>query len=653
MFHAHIRFFGEMLESIGEGLTCGELNRIANDTYGLGWKTLVQIRRRVNWMHGAGMVESWTNGKIVLTEDGRALIPQLALVRRSDLEAQRLAVHLPAELSVPTRRLAERLSEVTENELQGRKRVLGYIAGGATMMAFSRNIDAAASGLSRSEFIRLSAETFDVNMSSAEQSLNTLQGLGLLAQVGPDQFATTDLAAEWLQSGEAADLVRCLHLSLALLGETLDTLESEVDSGTLTRILAEKYLRPTLTRKDVTARVALLVETGLAERIGKVARSTALGRALARSLPLQKHHDAHRDRAPDEADNTTAEFGRCPRRPEQLAAEVVSSSTDSANYQRFEHALAEAFRYLAMDTEVHSGPAKTDLVVTLWLSPTKRRRIAVEAKTDGAGLVTDQDVRFMRLNEHRMRHHADHTVLIGPGFDTRVFKEANRDDVAVLTAEQLAAAIVRHAETPLYPHELAALLLAGQADALAHTWRETKRRTEALSLVTNAMWKSANDPVDIEFGAGALDVRDIWRETKASLETPLDKTEIEEVLAFLSSPCLAGVVKQSGIHAISAPPKLIAARLRSLASAIEAKAVDTDARSATSTRAMAASAVPSHNGPAKIKPPPNDAEPAQVRAWAKAEGRPVNTRGRLPGSLIREYRLAHGGLQADPSCPAT
>ncbi|MFI1381815.1 hypothetical protein [Embleya sp. NPDC020886] len=62
VLHAHVRFFGEILESIGEGLTCGDLNRIASDTYGLGWKTLVQVRRRLYWMHAAGMVESWTNG---------------------------------------------------------------------------------------------------------------------------------------------------------------------------------------------------------------------------------------------------------------------------------------------------------------------------------------------------------------------------------------------------------------------------------------------------------------------------------------------------------------------------------------------------------------------------------------------------------------
>ncbi|MFE2352724.1 hypothetical protein [Streptomyces parvulus] len=642
LLHANVRFFGEALEWIGEGLTYDELNRVAVDSYGMNWKSLDQVRRRVQWMRSAGMVEYWSNGKITPTDNGRALLPKLILVRPGDLELQRKAASHPAELVEPPRRVAERLTGTTEEELQARRRVLGYIAGGANMTALSRLVDAAAAGLSRDDFVQFSAETFDVSKSSAEQSLNTLQSLDLLNQVGPDQFAATDLAMEWLNSGEAVDLIRHLHLNLALLGETLDALESESDSGTLTRILAERYPTCDLTRKDVTARVALLVDTGLAERIANVTRRTALGTALASSLPLQKRQDVRRSSVPSGPPPAAAETGQSLSLPKRLAAEVVSSSTDSGNYQRFERALAETFRYLSMDTEVHSGPAKTDLVVTLWLSPTSRRRIAVEAKTDGAGLVTDQDVRFMRLSEHRVRHHADHTVLIGPGFDTRVVREATKEEVAVLTAKELADTVIRHSETPLYPHELAGLLLAGQADALEHTWSETERRTEALALVVNAMWRSANDPVDVEFGAGGLDVRDIWRETKSSLETPLDKKEIEEALAFLGSPCVAGLVRRGGDHAITAPPELIASRLRSLASAIEAKAADAGARRDTATSTITGSSDPLLDGLPKTNPSLNDVVPTQVRAWAKAEGRPVNDRGRLPESLIREYRRSSG-----------
>ncbi|MFF0776425.1 hypothetical protein ACFYUK_46610 [Nonomuraea wenchangensis] len=311
VLHARVRFFGEALKSIGEGLTYDELNKIAADSYGLKWKSLDQVRRRVHWMRGTNLVEYWTNGKIVPTDDGRALLARLTLVRPSDLESQRQAASLPAELPEPPRHLAERLNEITDEELQARKRVLGYIAGGANITALSRLVDAAVAGLSRSQFIQFAVETFDVSESSAEQSLNTLQGLDLLAQVGPDQFATTDIAAEWLSSGEAVDLIRHLHLNLALLGETLAALESPSDSATLTRILIEKYPTSNLTRKDVTARVALLVETGLAERISNETRRTALGTALSGSLPLLRCHDVHQDSVASGVDTAGGCHFRC------------------------------------------------------------------------------------------------------------------------------------------------------------------------------------------------------------------------------------------------------------------------------------------------------------------------------------------------------
>ncbi|MCE0448023.1 hypothetical protein LT493_42345 [Streptomyces tricolor] len=106
-----------------------------------------------------------------------------------------------------------------------------------------------------------------------------------MVQIGPDRFTAGPLAAEWLHSGQVADLVRHLHLGLALLGETLDALADAHDSATLTRILSERYPDGRLTRKDVTARVALLVDTGLAERIGARTRRTPLGTALAGALP--------------------------------------------------------------------------------------------------------------------------------------------------------------------------------------------------------------------------------------------------------------------------------------------------------------------------------------------------------------------------------
>ncbi|MGW7792617.1 hypothetical protein ACWGKX_34860, partial [Streptomyces tricolor] len=95
------------------------------------------------------------------------------------------------------------------------------------------------------------------------------------------------------------------------------------------------------------------------------------------------------------------------------------------------------------------------------------------------------------------------------------------------------------------------------------------------------MFRGANDPDEIEFSAGALDVGDIWRETKASLGEPLGKKEIEEALALLGSPGVAAVTRHGTGHAIAVPPRTIAARLRSLADALDARTTGTDSRPGT------------------------------------------------------------------------
>ncbi|MEU6666694.1 hypothetical protein [Streptomyces sp. NPDC046727] len=565
VLHAHVRFVGEALDALGAGLTHDELHRIAVDRYALNWTSLDQLRRRVHWLRATGMVEYWTNGQIVPTGKGRALAGRLSLFRPGP-DGTHQAGGRPAELPEPPRLLAERLAGVTKEELRSRKRVLGYIAGGANPTALSRLVDAAAAGVTRAEFVRFSAETFGVARSSAAQSLNTLLGLGLLRQVGTDRFVAAPPAAEWLDSGEVTDLARHLHLSLSLLGETLDALGTASDSPTLTRILAERYPDCRLTRKDVTARVALLVDTGLAERIGTRTHRTPLGTALAGSLPLQRQHEAGDDGTPGEPPT-----GSRPRpSPEQLAAEVLRTATDTADPQRFVDALAEAFRFLGTDVEVAGPAAPGCLVVTLFLSPTIRRRIAVRATTETAVPPTG-------LSSLRDDHEADQAVLIGPGLDARMLPAEDRLSVAVLRAEQLAETLVLLDRTPLHPIEVITLLSGAGEAAHARVRDAARRRTQAVALVVAALWRSANDPDEIAFSAGALDVGHLWRETKACLNEPLGKKEIEEALTLLGSPGIAGVARDGTGHVIAAPPCAIAARLRSLASAIEAAAGETPA----------------------------------------------------------------------------
>lgn len=650
VIHANVRFIGEALAALEHGLTHNELNELATREYGLKWSSLDQVRRRVYLLRAAGLVDYWSNGKVHSTERGRQLLEHLKLVDPDHLPHRRRPPAQAAELPSPPPLLAARLAEVDQATLRSRKRPMGYIAGGGRVEVLSRLVNAAVPDITRSDFRAFCVEEFGVLESSAEQTLGTLRSFGLLVQVGTDTFAATELAASCLASDEALDFIRLLHLNVALLGETLDALDNEANSSTLTRILAERYPLMQLSRDGITRRLALFLETGLAERIGLTIRRTELGTVLAQTLPLLQRAGADdvvestnrditlrdsRGTAHGTADHGTRGFGL-------VATEVVEAATDSTDYQRFERAVAAAFRVFGIDVESCGGPKKTDVVINLWLSPINQQRIAVDAKTDGAGLVTDQDVKFWRLGEHRERHKAQSTVLVGPRFDARVEQEAAKENVALLTARELADAVMRHSRTPLAPYQIAALVTAGGGDALELRWRAAERRQETLRLVLDTLWNSGNDPVDIQYTKGALGIGDIWRETKGVLETPLDRSEIEEALTFLGTPYVDGVTKQHSDYVVTAPPSLTAARLRALATAIESTGPG-------GSRAEEPPALPT---PSDSEPPAGRSVPRQqdpsatvapslVRSWAKTQGRAVSGRGRLPEVLVREYKRAH------------
>lgn len=653
VFHANTRFIGEALAALGDGLTHNELNDIAAREYGLMWASKDQVRRRVYWLRAAGLVDVWSNGRIVPTDRGRDFLERIELVASDDLPHRRQVSAHPVDLPAPPALLSARLDRTDQAALRQRKRPMGYVAGGGRVEVLSRLVNTAVPEVTRRDFLVFCTEQFGVLESSAEQSLGTLRSFGLLTQVGTDTFAATELAADCLASGEPLDFIRLLHLNIALLGETLDAIEDTTHSSALVWVLAERYPQLPLTREDITRRVALFLETGLAERIGHTLRRTPLGTALVRTLPLLDRADSE-----ETSGDTTAQQGAA-QRPEttagvggkseagRLAVELVRAASDSADYRRFERAVAAAFRTLGLEVEAHSGPKKTDVIVDVWRSPTSRLRVAVEAKTDGAGLITDQDVQFGRLGEHRKRHDAHCTVLVGPRFDARVEHEAGKDKVALLTAQELAWAVVRHARTPLMPREVAALMTVEERDSLEPTWKAAERRQEVLSEVLRTMWKSGNDPVDIEYSAGALGVRDIWRETKGVVETPFEPSEIEEALSFLGTPFIAGVLERGGDHVVAAPPDLVAARLRALARVVEA------AGPGGEPDAQVGPMPPAPSGPTRTESPVREPRTeaavvgrngSLVRNWAREQGRAVSARGRLPEGLVREYKRAHGLL---------
>jgi hypothetical protein len=567
LFHANVRFIGEALHELGERRTHKELARIAEDEYGL-WRSDDQIRRRVFWFRATGLVQLWTNREIERTELGADLCARLVAARPNDLPHRQEWAE-PESVSLPPTppAIAAKLDALTEDALKKRRDQYGFVAGGNSIGTLQRLISTAVPEVTRDDFRRFCVEQFAVKKASAEQALGTLRAFGFIEQTGLDSFAATAQALEWLNTDESVDAIRIMHVHVALIGEAVAALEHQQTSGEVLKHLTEQYPQHVLSRGDLGHRLRLLQDAGMVERTGYSRyRTTPLGTAFIRSVPLE-------DPTPDRgAERTTAtrEVSQSERTSDavSLAAEVVEASTDSANWKRFEQATEDCFRMIGLEVERAGTPGRADCVVAIWLSPTEQRRVIIEAKTDGAGRVEERAVNLEALEDHRKHHQADHIAIVGPAFGGRLPQWAASKKIALITARELGDWVLRQSRAPLYPYELVAMFLPEGRGELEQAWRAVEQQQAVLANVAELLWMSANDADEIQYSQGALLVREVRRMVRDRIETALDEAAVNDALSFLSTRLVAGVASRKETeYVITAPPDLIAARLRALADA--------------------------------------------------------------------------------------
>jgi hypothetical protein len=119
-------------------------------------------------------------------------------------------------------------------------------------------------------------------------------------------------------------------------------------------------------------------------------------------------------------------------------------------------------------------------------------------------------------------------------------------------------------------------------------------------------------------------------------DSPLGPEEIERAPAFLASPMVAGAEarsERSHDDVATAAPEIVASRLRSLADALERGS------------SQGGQAAGGPKGTGRLPEVPisrSDAAviPAEVRAWARANGHEVSASGRLPSGLVSEYKAS-------------
>lgn len=553
--HSNVRFVGEIMDALTAGpRTHEQLLDLARKEFDLPWDTPGPVRGRTAWLAVTGMVDHF-NGHLHLTDAGRSVLARLVL-GRSEPDGTDTAVRLAPAVG-PVANLIEQLDDAgLRARADGANLyVPGTSANGGRLDALQVLTEAAIPSISDADFVRLVQDTFPKaqTTATARTAKDTLKALGLIQRTSSETWTATPAALVWVESGKPLELARTIHASIAFFGEILSELDEAVrpTSGALmerSRLYLPNRGKP-LSRSAVNTRLSLLEACGLVTRLSQTTyRTTPLGRAFKDSVPCLSPDDTaapapsdggtdpHRSNPPSDTPQSGSSGAA-------IATELESSARDSANHKRLEKAAIAALGYLGMPGEHLGGNGTADGRVRFGVGADSRT-LAVEAKASATGRVVDQSL--FGLSEHRAEIGAHITLLIGPGFERRILKEADDDPaIAVIDTGMLAEIVRRQEQTPLTPAQLEplidpALRAAQRGDAIRGYWEAQETRGQLEYTLVDILNEEAEDPLE---EGGWLDLTSVRRELRTR-GYRVEEGEVMEALEFLASARI-GVLQRS------------------------------------------------------------------------------------------------------------
>ena len=560
LLHNNVRFVGELMEALASGpRTLEQLLRLARDEFDLTWDTTGPVHNRTTWLVVTGMADHY-GGQFHLTDAGQQLLATLVLGRpeREDPES---IVQLPPAVGV----IADIIDSLDEAALRNRVDgaslyVPGATANGGMLDALRMLTEAAIPSITDTGFAQLVQSSFPKaqTASTGRTAKDSLKALGLLGRTSSTTWSATAAGRVWVESGEPLDLARIVHSAVGFFGELLGELDraGQSTSGALaerSRLYLPNREKP-LARTAVTVRLNLLEACGLVARPSHTLyRTTPLGRAFGHSLPCQSA-DAPPPRLGSElgtahhpggssADVPQPGTGLPVSASEAIAAEVESAARASSDYKRLERAVVAALGYLGMPGRHVGGRGAADGSVRHGIG-TDSKVLAIEAKTSATGPVAEQSL--FRLPRHREDLGAAVTLLVGPGFQGTMLKEADENAaIAVIETDLLAEVVRRQDGTPLTPAQLSALIdpavpAAQRRSALSSEWKDQEERSALEYALVEILNAEAEDPLE---EGGWLDLTSLRRALR-SRNHRTDEGAVMEALEFLASTRI-GVVQHS------------------------------------------------------------------------------------------------------------
>lgn len=535
---ARIKFLAEILYYLDEPRTAAELQNIAINEYGLTWKTTSDINTRLVWLRQLGLVEFQDFSLLYfLTDLGKEFIKNIEIV-----EPIKQDFSFDETLNEGEIEVSKWAIDLCSNLPSDRKSSIGYIVG--DMKQFQKTIaefiQLISGGKSADQVMKYAEENYAIAPSSLRSFFSTLTSMGIVERKTATIYDVTDTARLWSEREQIIDLLCIMHRQFGFMFEMLGALEERsMSNKELTAIAKVSYGFERENLDEIRRRVAIF-------KVAKLIRNdsidkytiTSRGRKLLALINLEKPAFVETSEEHGDESESTLDL--------QFFTELRLAAKDSGNFERLEKQVKVAFEKLGFEAQWLGGAGKTDVLVRAAGNSLTTYSVTVDAKSTMSGNVTDGLVDFDTLEEHRRKHKADFSAIVGGSFQNeRLIKRAIEHNVVLIDIDTLETLIRNHLEVPIQVTSYKKLFETpgiANVTCLEEEREKITRYGNLLHAVMDCLVAEREDEVT----GGILQERDIYRSLRKdesfSLAPNID--EISAMLQFLASP-LIGCVEKS------------------------------------------------------------------------------------------------------------
>lgn len=138
--------------------------------------------------------------------------------------------------------------------------------------------------------------------------------------------------------------------------------------------------------------------------------------------------------------------------------EIIQKLKDTQNKSdaptEYEIVLTDAFRFLGFQAKTIGGKGDTDVLLTANIGK-ESYKVDVDGKTNKNEKISDAQINWLSLKDHKEKNNSNFVVVAGPGFaGGNLEKRAKEYDVSLLTTDELIKILEAHSKYPFTLLEL-------------------------------------------------------------------------------------------------------------------------------------------------------------------------------------------------------